>query len=184
MTLIFKIMFLLDLTLLASIRYINIVPFPTIIESFTKFEKVLTSQYLKMSLFITFFLLLQKIFICIIIRIANKSNDKEIREISNEKKIMNIEHNYLPSYIGVSILAFSLSEQLSYCLLLILFYLVLMNTRVIYFSPWLKLFKNYKLYTLNNNGYDELLLIKGNDKEDHFKIYNLVNISTDVYIGV
>ena len=181
---IFKIMFIVDMTLLASVRYVEQISFlnQPIWDSLIFMEVILTSQLTKVLSLILLVFLIQAVLIKRVFYIAKNEKDKSIREISKSTFFQNIEYQYIPSYLGISILAFSLSEKLHYLVVLGLFCLFLINTKIIFFSPWLKLIKNFRLYVLSNNNKEELLLLKGDNNEDNFQIENLSQISTDIFI--
>jgi len=180
----FKIMFVVDMVLLASVRYVEQIPFlnQPIWDSLIFMEAILSSRVTKVLSLILLVFLIQVILINRMFYKAKNEKNKSIREISNSTFFQNIEYQYIPSYLGISILAFSLSEKLYYLVVLGLFCLFLINTKIVFFSPWLKLIKNFRLYLLSNNNKEELLLLKGDNNEDNFQIENLSQISTDIFI--
>ncbi|WP_294967186.1 hypothetical protein [Sulfurimonas sp.] len=177
-------MFLIDIVLLASIRYVEQIPFlnQPVWDTFKSIEILLISQIAKVLFLILIVFLIQVILIRIIFYKAKNETDKSTRSINKSTFFQNIEYQYIPSYLGISILAFSLSEKLHYLVVLGLFCVFLINTKIVFFSPWLKLVKNFRLYLLSNNNKEELLLLKGDNNEDNFQIENLSQISTDIYI--
>ncbi len=181
---IFKIMFIVDIMLLASVRYVDYIPFlnQPIWDSFLFMEVVLSTQMMKVIALIFIVFLIQFTFINWMFCKAKKAQDKSARKITSSTFFQNVEYQYIPSYLGISILAFSLSEKLHYLAVLALFCMFLINTKIVFFSPWLKLVKNFRLYILSNNNKEELLLLEGDNKEDDFEIDNLTQISTDIFI--
>lgn len=177
-------MFLIDIILLASVRYVEQIPFlnQPVWDSLNFIEVVLTSQIAKVLFLIILVFIIQVILINTIFHKAKKGKDKSTRTITNSTFFQNIEYQYIPSYLGISILAFSLSEKLHYLAVLGLFCVFLINTKIVFFSPWLKLVKNFRLYLLSNNNKEELLLLKGDNNEDNFQLENLSQISTDIFI--
>ncbi len=177
-------MFIVDMILLASIRHVEQIPFlnQPIWDSLIFMEAILSSPITKVLSLILLAFLIQVILIKRMFCKAKKEKDKSIRILSNSTFFQNIEYQYIPSYLGISILAFSMSEKLDYLVVLGLFCLFLINTKIVFFSPWLKLIKNFRLYLLSNNNKEELLLLKGDNNEDNFKIENLSQISTDIFI--
>lgn len=180
----FKIMFIVDMILLASVRYVNAIPFlnQPALDSFLFMEEILSTQIIKVLALILIVFIIQFVFINWMFCRAKKSQDKFARKIENSTFFQNVEYQYIPSYLGISILAFSLSEKLHYLVILGLFCVFLINTKIIFFSPWLKLVKNFRLFLLSNNNKEELLLLKGGNKEDNYEIKNLTQISTDIFI--
>ena len=169
---------------IASIRHaadISFLNYPVWMP-FMHFENLLTSTWVKVLSLLTIVIVFQGIAIFILTKIASKQNDKQDRNVENGSFFQNAEYQYIPSYLGINILAFSLSEQLQYLIVLVVFSFFLINTKIIFFSPWLKVFKNYRLYTLNDGNKEELLILKGDNNEDDFQTKKLAKINTDVFI--
>jgi len=177
-------MFLIDIVLLASIRYVEQIPFlnQPVWGTFKFIEILLTSQIAKVLFLILIVFIIQVVLIKRIFYKAKRETDKSTRRIKDSVFFQNIEYQYIPSYLGISILAFSLSEKLHYLVVLGLLCVFLINTKIVFFSPWLKLVKNFRLYLLSNDNKEELLLLKGDNNEDNFQIEHLSQISTDIYI--